>query len=770
MAMNDGQSRLSLGLAKLVRRLPGTEERAFYLGLVVVILSLISGLATFLIITGLTPIVPRDSVVLWVLLINGALIIAMIAVITVQMRALIRAWRAKEPGARLHGRIVGLFSLIATLPALMLAIGATTSFSRTLDGIFNRETRAIVENSLDVANAYLEEHGAVIRTDIVNMAKDLDDARAGLGGDDKKLRDLVVAQAALRDLPVAYVIDAQSTIKAAALEDDRIPYIAPPRGIVDVAEAGQIPLLMPNNNNRVAALAKLNNFPGLYLYVARGVNPKVIGHLRRTQAGVAQYEQFRNVRSGLKFAHGLMYFMMSLTALLAAIWAGFWFAKRFVTPIRRLIGAAQAVARGDLKAKLPIYRGEGDLRRLSQDFNEMTQQLDRQRSDLMTANTQLSERRVFMEAVLSGVSAGVLGLDADGAITLANPSAERLIGRSVAELVGKPLATAIPELGFLLERDGEAGARKRPRNEVTIAVSGIDRTFAVKLTGEPGMGAVVTLDDVTELLTAQRTSAWADIAQRIAHEIKNPLTPIQLSAERIRRKYGHVIKEDREVFDKCTETIIRQVGDVTRMVDEFSSFARMPKAEMATMDLRDAVKDSVTMYQMTAIGIANVMRASETPVMLLADRRLLSQAVTNLVKNANESVQSVIDSKDVPEGFKGKVEVHVRQSGETAVVEVIDNGAGLPKQGRGRLLEPYVTTKGAKGTGLGLAIVQKIVEGHGGTLTLEDAPVTPERPRGALIRVTLPIHRARTGTERGKGGAADRQDPTLSRTVAGAAK
>jgi two-component system, NtrC family, nitrogen regulation sensor histidine kinase NtrY len=251
---------------------------------------------------------------------------------------------------------------------------------------------------------------------------------------------------------------------------------------------------------------------------------------------------------------------------------------------------------------------------------------------------------------------------------------------------------------------------------------------------------VLTFDDITELVTAQRTSAWADVARRIAHEIKNPLTPIQLSAERLRRKYGNVIEHDREVFDKCTETIIRQVGDVARMVDEFSSFARMPKADMAPMDLRDAVKDTVTLYQMGASGTATVaMTLPHESVPILADRRLLAQALTNLVKNATESVQSVADSKDKPEGYKGRVDAILRFQGDTATIEVIDNGLGLPKQGRQRLLEPYVTTKGAKGTGLGLSIVQKIVEQHGGTLSLEDAPLTAERDRGALVRLSLPL-------------------------------
>jgi two-component system, NtrC family, nitrogen regulation sensor histidine kinase NtrY len=720
--------------------LPGTDERSFAIGLVIVVFALFSGLATYLILNGMTPIVPRDEVVTRVLLVNLLLILAMIASVSVQVQGLARAWRERIPGARLHARIVVMFCVMSALPALLLAFGATTTFSRTLDGFFNRETRAIVENSLDVANAYLEEHGAVIRTDIVNMAKDIDDGAKTKKIGDKAFVNLMVVQAGLRDLPVAYVIDASGVIKAAALENENIPYIPPPADMIAVTETGQVPLLMPVNSNRVAALTKLNNYPGHYLYVARGVNPKVLGHLRRTQAGVALYEQLRRARGNHKWAYGIMYFMMSMTALLAAVWAGFWFAGRFVAPIRRLIGAAQTVSRGNLKVKLPIYKGEGDLRRLSQNFNHMTGQLDRQRTDLMTANSQLVERRRFMEAVLSGVSAGVIGLDPSGTITLANRSAEKLLGRAGTDLTGRTLADAIPEFAFLMSETDDT-PRKKAQTEATISVGGIERTFSARLTretqGEEDYGSVLTFDDVTELVSAQRTSAWADIARRIAHEIKNPLTPIQLSAERIRRKYSHVITEDREVFDKCTETIIRQVGDVARMVDEFSSFARMPKADMAEMDARDAVRDSVTLFQMAANGIDIVLDMPKEPLPILGDRRLLSQGLTNLVKNASESVQAVIDSKDKPEGFKGRVETNVRRIDNSIIIEVIDNGLGLPKQGRARLLEPYVTTKGAKGTGLGLAIVQKIVEQHGGEMVLEDAPIAPGRERGALVRITL---------------------------------
>ena len=720
--------------------LPGTGSRAFWIGLIIVSLSLIFGLATYLILTGLTPIVPRNEVVLGVLFINLLLVVAMVVVIAVQMAGLWRGWKRKVAGARLHARIVALFSLIAALPALLLAIGATMTFSRALDNWFNRQTTSIVISSLDVAHAYLEEHGQVIRTDIVNMAKDLDDAAPQLAGDARKFRELVFAQAGLRDLPVAYVVDAKGAVKVAALEDERIPYIPPPEHLIRAAESGQVPLLMPINSFRVAAIAKLHNYPDAYLYVARGVSPKVVGHLRRTEAGVAEYEQLRARSGGLKLAHGLMYFMISLTALLAAIWIGLWFAGGFVAPIRRLIGAAQQVAIGNLKVQLPIRRGEGDLRRLSQNFNHMTHELERQRSELVSANDQLTQRGRFIEAVLSGVSAGVVGLDQAGRITLANRSAQKLLGLEGSELVGRDLAEALPAFATVV---AEARDHKsRPQHEVTLAIRGEERTFSVRVPREqPGgsEGSVITFDDVTELVAAQRTAAWADIARRIAHEIKNPLTPIQLAAERIKRKYGKTITEDRDVFDRCTETIIRQVGDVTRMVDEFSAFARTPKPEMQDHDIRELVRGAVLDRQMSGADIVFETKVGKDPIIVSCDRRLISQAVTNLVKNAQEAVQAFADGPNKEPGWTGRIETHVRRNGDRVDIEVIDNGPGLPKHNRNRLLEPYVTTKGNKGTGLGLAIVQKSVEQHGGTLALEDAPAAPGRAHGALLRISLPL-------------------------------
>ncbi len=724
-------------------RLPFADSGSpqFRIGLTVVSLAIISGLATYFILTGLTPIVPRNWVVLTVLFFNVAMIIAMIVVISWPIVGLWRAWREQIPGARLHVRIVALFSVIAALPAILLAIAATTTFSRSLDGWFSTRTRLVVENSLDIANAYLIEHGQVIRTDVVNMAKDLDDAASKALSDEELFQRLVFSQAGLRDLPVAYVINKQGRPRVTAIENKKIPYRPPPANVIALAEKGQVPLLMPQNANRVAAIVKLQNYPDSYLFVARGVSPKVMRHLRRTRATVNEYQQLRRRRGGLQAAHALMYFMISFTALLAAIWAGLWFAGRFVAPIRRLIGAAREVSTGNLNVNLPIRRGEGDLRRLSQTFNTMTYELKSQRDALVTANEQLTDRRLFMEAVLSGVTAGVIGLDSQGVVTLANKSAEQLLEVPSDGLTGKRLADAVPELAEAVTELGVAGQRTGAQYNVTRLVNEEERTFAVRLTQEDGAddgGAVVTFDDITELVSAQRTSAWADVARRIAHEIKNPLTPIQLSAERIRRKYGKVIVEDKEVFDKCTETIIRQVGDVSRMVDEFSSFARMPKAQMEVQDLRDAIKDAVVMFQMSSEGVKFQMDLPDEPVVASFDRRLLSQAMTNLVKNAAESVTGYVEAGPAEEDFRGRVQVSLVMREGFAVTEVRDNGTGLSKQHRSRLLEPYVTTK-AKGTGLGLAIVKKVIEQHGGTLTLQDITDVSDEAHGAVVRMTIPL-------------------------------
>ncbi len=723
------------------------SDRAVRIGSSVVLLSLVSAFATYFILTGLTPVPPRSDVVFVVLLVNVVLIIAMIALLLWQVVGLARAWRERIPGARLHIRIVALFSVIAALPTLLLAIGATVTFSRSLDSWFSTRTREIVSSSRDVAAAYLDEHGQVIRTDIVNMARDLDAAANSIGDDARKLQRLVMVQAGLRDLPAAYVIDHDGNLVVEATADNKLPYNAPSAAAIRQAEAGQVPLLMPTADRyRVAAVTKLEKHPGKLLYVARGVSPTVITHLQLTAQNVDEFNRLRKARGGLKVAHGLMYLMTSMTALLAAIWVGLWFAGRFVAPIRRLIAGAQEVSKGNLMVELPEKRGEGDLRRLSKTFNTMTRELKHQRDALVTANEQLLERRHFMEAVLSGVSAGVIGLDSQDRITLVSRAAGDLLGLGEGALVGKKLKDVLPVFAPILDRNEEHTLKGRSQEEVTYQRRGEERTFAVMVTRESAsdgdVGSVLTFDDVTDLVVAQRTAAWADVARRIAHEIKNPLTPIQLAAERLRKKYANSITTDRETFDRLTTTIERQVADLKTMVDEFAEFARMPKPEMGRHDLRHAVQEPIVLFREGHPDIQYVLKLPEKPILMSFDRRLMSRAVTNLVKNASEAIEAAKGTNGNANGWRGRIETIVTPQSDRVTIEVIDNGIGLPKQNRARLLEPYVTTKGHKGTGLGLAMVQKITEQHGGTLALEDAPEAPGRTRGALIRITLPLEDA----------------------------
>lgn len=387
---------------------------------------------------------------------------------------------------------------------------------------------------------------------------------------------------------------------------------------------------------------------------------------------------------------------------------------------------------GELDTKVSIENATGDMATLGLTFNQMTDRLQSQREELITTNAALDERRRFTEAVLGGVSAGVLGLDDDGTITLSNRSALELLDLEENEVTGKAILDVLPEIRSIFAKakgrlDGYADGT------ITRRVGDQERTFTTGVTTEQGDegtdGYVVTFDDTTELVSAQRNSAWADIARRIAHEIKNPLTPIQLSAERLRRKYGDQITGDRKVFDQCTDTIVRQVGDIGRMVDEFSSFARMPSAQLEPNNLTALVREALVLQKASDETIRFETKFPEHPVMLPLDRRLVNQAITNLVKNARESIETrLLSDPSVP----GEILVSIKPGKNKVVVAVADNGIGLPDENRSRLTEPYMTTR-EKGTGLGLAIVTRIMEEHSGRLTLSDAPASFHDGRGACV-------------------------------------
>jgi two-component system, NtrC family, nitrogen regulation sensor histidine kinase NtrY len=729
-----------------------------FLGPAAVVLALLSALVTFLILAGFTPIVPTHWVVVSVLLVNGATVLILVGVIAHEVWQVAQARRRGQAGSRLHVRIVGLFSVIAAVPVVLVAVVASITLDRGLDKWFSQRTRVVMENSLVVAQTYLQEHGQMVRGEIMAMAVDLARAKPMFDQDRDRFRQFLRAQAEVRGLPAVRLLRGDlSMVERVDIGFARDPALPSREVLGQVGETEPDISLLPND---VASIVKLRNYDDMYLYVARPLNPKVLEQLRITQAGVLEFASLEARRFGVQVAFGMMYTVIALICLLSAVWIGFNFAASLVAPIRRLIGAANEVSTGNLYVQVPVHRQEGDLAHLGETFNKMTQELRTQRDDLMRASEQIDSRRRFTEAVLAGASAGVIGIDPDGGVSILNRSAEKLIACNESETLGRPLAEVVPELVALLD-EARSGLHRQVQGQITINRNGRERNLSVRVTtersGESEHGYVVTLDDITDLVTAQRSSAWADIARRIAHEIKNPLTPIQLSAERLRRKYGHAIKEDKAVFEQCTDTIVRQVDDIKRMVDEFSKFARMPKPVIAAEDVSETIRQVVFMMRVGHSDIDIEMELAAEAMPARFDRRLISQALTNIIKNATEAISVV----PVAERGRGRIRVRSAREGDDVVIDVIDNGTGLPKENRNRLLEPYVTTR-EKGTGLGLAIVGKILEEHGGKLELADAPDVAEGGRGAWIRLRF----AAAAIENGEN--AEAEGTTITPEMAGA--
>ena len=712
---------------------PAKRSKSRTVGPVVVGLALLSAFITFIVLADLTPISPTHNVVVTLLLVNAVTVLLLLSIILREVWQVVQARRSGRAAARLHVRIVGLFSVIAAVPAILVAIVASVTLDRGLDRLFSTRTRSAVENSLIVAEAYLRDHAQFVRSDIMIIAFEITRSKTVFEQDPDKLRQFLTFQAAARGLGAAIVIDKDLKVIARANVNINQTFALPPRDALAHITAKEPQIVLLPDANYVAAIIKLEQFDDTYLYVTRLLDPRVVPQLQATRASVTEYAALEARRIGVQVAFALMYTVIALIVLLSAVWIGFNFANRLVAPIRRLIGAANAVSTGNLYVRVPVRQAEGDLAHLGETFNRMIQELRTQRDDIVHARDVMDSRRRFTEAVLSGASAGVIGVDSKGNVSILNRSAEKLIGRTESEALGQPLTEVLPELVGTMAAV-QSGAS--PQDQITISRNNRERNLSVRVTSEQSAdsdrGYVVTLDDITELVAAQRTSAWADVARRIAHEIKNPLTPIQLSAERLRRKYGKMINEDRGVFEQCTDTIVRQVDDIRRMVDEFSHFARMPKPVLAAENMADTVRQAVFLMRVGNSEIDINADISEDPMPARFDRRLISQTLTNTIKNATEAIAAVPSE----ELGKGVIQVNAAREGDDIVIDIIDNGIGLPKENRNRLLEPYVTTR-EKGTGLGLAIVGRIVEEHGGTIELRDAAEKIPGQRGAWVRMRI---------------------------------
>src|SRR6201994_2057593 len=696
-------------------------------------LALVSAFLTFVVLTGLTRIEPTREVAVSFMLMNGATILVLLAIIAREAWQVMQARRRGRAAARLHVQIVSLFSIMAVLPAVLVAVVANLTIERGLDRLFSGPTREVIQNSLIIARAYMQEHAQLIRGDILGMAADIGRARPLYDQDRQSFREFLTASAASRNLPGAMLIDKDRRVLESAETGITLAFAAPPSDFLNNVNEDEPEIAVLPEENYVAALIRLRTFQDTFLYVARQLDPHVVDQLKQTEASVAEYAEIEARRLGVQVNFALIFAVIALTILMASILLGLNFANSLVTPIRRLMGAAHMVSTGDLHVQVPVLRSEGDLAQLGETFNKMTQELRTQRDELVNASELIDSRRRFIEAVLSSASAGIIGVDASGSVGILNRSAEKLIGHAESETLDHPLSDVLPELDDMM-RTAREGTQRLVQGQITINRDGHERNLSVRVSAEQTSQSrnsyIITLDDITELVSAQRTSAWGDVARRIAHEIKNPLTPIQLSAERIRRKFGKVITEDKAIFEQCTDTIVRQVDDIRRMVDEFSRFARMPKPVMEGEDVADTVRQAVFLMRVGHPTIDIEADIKQDPMRAQFDRRLISQALTNIIKNATEAIEAVPpDQLD-----KGRIDVIAARENEDIIIDVIDNGIGLPKVARARLLEPYVTTR-EKGTGLGLAIVGRVLEDHGGRSEVNHASNIKPGARGAWMRL-----------------------------------
>jgi two-component system nitrogen regulation sensor histidine kinase NtrY len=724
--------------------------------------AIISGFATYAALTETPPFGDDPDTVIWLL--NLDLIILLFLATLIGSR-IVNIWSGRRrniAGSRLHVRLVLIFSIMAAVPAIIMAVFSAFFFHFGVQTWFSESVRTAVVESQAVAEAYLEEHQQVIKADILAMANDIDRQAAMMMDPQAAYNRVLDTQSLLRNLSEAMIFDGRGKILSRSSLTFTLAFENVPNYVLERAQDGEVVVLSSDADDRLRALVRLNSGANNFLFVGRRVDPVVLSHLAATKSAAEQYNQLEGSYSGLQITVTMIFVVVALLLLLAAMWVGIVLARQLVTPISMLISVSDRVRAGDLTARVPRQEQIEEFDYLAQSFNRMTSQIQQQRDELVNANRQLDHRRRLTETVLAGVTAGVVGVDGDGKVTFANAAAGGMFEQNAQDIIGMKIIDIIGEIEPLLD---EAHGKPNKITQAEIPFVSLEGhrlvlivRIAIELIGDEEQGAVLTFDDITELQSAQRKAAWADVARRIAHEIKNPLTPIQLSAERLKRKYMSEITSDPETFEICTDTIIRHVEDIGRMVNEFSDFARMPESIMKPARIVTELQNLITFEKAAhpdidfqVRGNLSRKRAFEMP----CDAPQLRQALTNLTQNAIESIETRAQKED---GYKGKLEVifhREEQEGadDNLMIILSDNGLGLPEgEDPSKLSEPYVTHR-EKGTGLGLAIVKKIMADHGGKLLIGAKAKIKEVEGwkdlgGASIALILPIKSIKEDSEK----------------------
>jgi two-component system nitrogen regulation sensor histidine kinase NtrY len=671
-----------------------------------------------------TPNLSMSRNLLIFLLIDFVFLMIFIAVIAKSIASLWAERKSDQAGSMLHSRIVAIFSLLAIVPTILVAGCSVLFFNVGIQSWFNQRVETAINESKTVSEAYLEEHQKVVSANAQAMAAELMPLVRSYEHEPLVLNSKLTDQTEIRSLDEAIIFNDNMAVLGRSRFSYSLDFEKVPAS--DLNEASTSPVLHADKENaRVRALVAIDPLTSTYLLVGRRVSPTVLSRVENSSKAAKEYKRLQKEGSTYAFKLAGIFVGIAILLLLAAVLGGLLFANKLAGPIRRLIQVSEEVRKGNLSVRIKADEETPELSSLTSAFNRMTSQLESQRDELMIANEQIDERRQFTEAVLSGVSAGVIGLDAKGAIQLSNESASSLLGLDLRKSIGKRIQKIIPEMASLLQ-DIKAAATEFVEKHITINRGGHGYTFVVRLSanqmGKKLTGYVITFDDITQLQIAQRKAAWAEMARRIAHEIKNPLTPIQLSAERLKRRYTTQITQDADTFNNCVDTIIRQVGHIGEMVGEFSSFARMPAPDIKPEDLVKICKEEIFLQQQAHGSIQMDFISPLKSTTFPCDRGQMGQVLTNLLQNAVQAIEA-------KPGIKGHIQVTLEKDGKKVTLTVSDNGVGLPPEGRERLTEPYITYR-EKGTGLGLAIVKKIVEDHGGSLNFKDSP-----EGGALVQV-----------------------------------
>ena len=685
-----------------------------------------------------------SNVLRFILLIDGIYLLVVIAIVGYSVMRMFAARRAKSAGSRLHMRLSRVFAIVALIPTVLVAVFAVVTLSIGVEGWFSKNVQNVVSSSLSAANAYKNEQSNDLKVDLKFMAIRLNeykDTNSFVSDSDLRLQLISYQNLIQRGLKEAYIIDGNANLRSRGELSYLFGYEEPNQEAMDSAKTGDLFIIEDWPNNEFRGLIKLESFADKYLYISRVVDGNILNLLDKTMESAITYNTMEAQREKILWSYGLLYFGFATFVILSSILLGMLFAERLSRPVGRLAGAAQRLGAGDFDVQVIEEKGDDEIAMLSRVFNHMTKQVKRQRDDLITANDYTERRRRLFDSVLSGVTAGVIGLSSDGNVGFINLAAEKLLNLNAENHEGKSIKLAVPEFVdlFLLIQKNE---NKTQQQEIKLTRAGATEILLVRVSARISEdllveGYVITFDDVTDLVSAQRLAAWGDVARRIAHEIKNPLTPIQLSAERLKRKYSPMVGAEEDNLSQYCDVIIRQTNDLRRIVDEFSKFARMPEPLKRSVNITKLLKDVILLFEISSPAIKIKLKNPHGDINVNVDETMINQAFTNLIKNAGEAIESKAKLNSTNK-FDPEIRIFIKKNVNNLEIIIEDNGIGLPTQERSRLFEPYVTNR-ENGTGLGLSIVKKIIEEHNGSLELLDAsPFSNNEDFGAKMRIIFP--------------------------------